>query len=239
MESDHVLLCTSDDAILQGQPISATVEENIQDDAFSYDGYQVVRREFFAHVYEPSITFNNCRISLNKACLTRLPHVDYVQILVNPEEMKLAVRPSSEDEKDSFLWCTTRGEKRKPKQILCRMFFAKVIQLMDWNPDYRYKLLGKLIQSGSEHLFIFDLTATEIYQRFRSDGDKMKTSRTPVFPAEWQTQFGLPVEEHRRLLQVNIFEGYTVFGITDKSIAAPADTFEGQSVLSGGMMKYD
>lgn len=26
---------------------------------FDYDGYQVVRREFFAHINEPSVTFNN------------------------------------------------------------------------------------------------------------------------------------------------------------------------------------
>lgn len=26
---------------------------------FDYEGYQVVRREFFAHTNEPSITFNN------------------------------------------------------------------------------------------------------------------------------------------------------------------------------------
>ena len=28
-------------------------------DDFDFDGYQVVRREFFAHTFEPSITFNN------------------------------------------------------------------------------------------------------------------------------------------------------------------------------------
>ena len=232
MESEHVLPSAVGGSVLHeanGQA-SAADEGAMQDDAFSYDGYQVVRREFFAHVYEPSITFNNCRVSLNTACLTRLPDVDYVQMLVNPEEKKLAVRPSSEDEKDSFLWSTTRGTKRKPKQITCRMFFAKVIQLMDWNPDYRYKLLGKLIRSGSEYLFIFDLTATEIYQRFLSEGEKPKTPRIPVFPAEWQNQFGLPVEEHRKLLQVNIFEGYTVFGIKDKPAATRADAHEGQSV---------
>ena len=26
---------------------------------FNYEGYQVVRREFFAHINEPSVTFNN------------------------------------------------------------------------------------------------------------------------------------------------------------------------------------
>jgi hypothetical protein len=209
---------------------SAPGEEVILDDAFNYDGYQVVRGEFFAHVYEPSIIFNNCKISLNTACLKRLQDVEYVQILVNSEDKKLAVRPCSEDEKDSFLWCSSKGTKRKPKQITCRMFFAKVVQLMGWNPDYRYKLLGKLIQSGDEYLFIFDLSATEIYPRILREGEKPKASRTPVFPAEWQNQFGLPVEEHRRLLQVNIFDGYTVFGIKDKSSEILAEASEEQPI---------
>lgn len=192
----------------------------IEDLNFSYDGYQVVRGEYFAHIYEPSITFNRCKVSLNTACIKRLPDIDYVQILVNSEEKKLAVRPCSEDEKDSFLWCT---QKRKPKQITCRVFFAKIVHLMDWNPDYRYKLLGKLIKSGNEHLFIFDLNSTEIYQRVEKEGEKPKTSRNPIFPEQWQNQFGLPVDEHRKQLQVNIFNGYTVFGIKDNRIEGQED----------------
>lgn len=187
------------------------------DNSFSYDGYQVVRGEFFSHLYEPSVTFNNCKFYVNAACLKRMPDVDYVQILVNPEVKKLAVRPCTEDAKDSFLWCSKRSGKAKPKQITCRIFFAKIMELMGWNPAHRYKLLGKMIQSGEEKLFIFDLTATEVYQRIVLQNGKPRTSRTPVFPAEWQNQFGLPIEEHRKQLQVNIFNGYTVFGLTEKA----------------------
>ena len=64
------------------------------------------------------------------------------------------------------------------------------------------------------------MTATETYPRVIKEGEKPKTSRTPVFPAEWQNQFGLPVEEHRKLLQVNIFNGYTVFGLGDEQNAS-------------------
>ena len=190
-------------------------DDPIQDASFSYAGYQVVRGEFFAHVNEPSIVFNKCKVSVNTACVNKLAEVNYVQILVNPDEMKLAVMPCREDEKDSFLWCgiDRKTGRKKPREITCRLFFAKIVQLLDWNPDYRYKILGKLIQSNGEYLFIFDLTATEVYQRVQLDGEKPKSSRTPVFPAEWQNQFGLPVEEHRRSLQVNIFDGYVVFGL--------------------------
>ena len=43
---------------------------------FNYDGYQVVRREFFAHINEPSVTFNNYKFYVNTACLNRFPQVD-------------------------------------------------------------------------------------------------------------------------------------------------------------------
>ena len=212
-------------------PITAlpaqTDEDPVVDENFSYDGYQVVRGEFFAHINEPSLSFNLNKINVNKASLKRLPDTEYVQILVNPEDKKLVIRPADEDSKDAFLWCSTKGEKRQPKQITGRVFFAMVVKLMGWNPDYRYKMLGKLIRSGEEKLLAFDLTAAETYTRTVREDGKSKTSRKPVFPAEWEGQFGLPVEEHRKQLQINIFDGYTVFAIQDSTAAEttkPADT---------------
>jgi len=197
--------------------------EIIEDDAFSYEGYQVVRGEFFAHVYEPSFTFNNYKVSVNTACIKKLPEFDYVQILVNPDDKKLAVRPCREDEKDSFRWCSATS-KRSPKQITCRMFFAKVLSLMEWNPSYRYKLLGKLVRSGDELLFVFDLNSPEIYKRTLKEDGKTTTSRTPAYPEDWKNQFGVPVEEHRTAMQINLFNGYAVFGLEEET--SKSDTSE-------------
>ncbi len=185
---------------------------DIEDVDFDFEGYQVVRGEFFSHIYEPSFSFSNDKVYVNATCLKKLPDYEYVQILVNPDEHKLAVRPCDEDEKDSFRWCST-SKKRSPKQITCRMFFAKVMTLMGWNPAYRYKLLGKLIRSNGQLLFVFDLTSPEIFQRqIREDG-KTKTSRTPIFPEEWKNQFGQSYKEHQKMLQVGTFDGYTVFNL--------------------------
>lgn len=189
--------------------------EVFEDPSFSYQGYQVVRSEFFSHVYEPSISFNNCKVQFNTACLKKLPSVMYVQFLVNAKEKKLAVRPCQEDDKDAFAWCSVKDGKRKPRQITGRLFFAKIVNLMGWNPNHRYKLLGKIIRRNDEYLLVFDMTATEIYQRISKMDETPKMSRTPVFPADWKDQFGLPVEEHRKSLQVNIFDGYTVFRVQD------------------------
>lgn len=189
----------------------------IEDSSFSFDGFQVVRGEYFAHTYEPSISFNQYKISINRACLLRLPEVEYVQLLINPQDKKLVLRPSHADEKGSFRW-RVKGVT-KSRAVGCRVFFARLAELMNWNLDYRYKLLGKMVKSQSEYLYVFDLTEPEIYQRMPRDPVTGKViragSRTPIYPENWKNHFGLPLEENRRSLQISLYNGYTVYGLKD------------------------
>ena len=205
---------------------------------FDFDGFQVVRREFFAHLREPSCSFNQCKFSVNSACLAKFPNSDYAQVLVSRSKKILALRPCAEGAKDSFMWCSVQKGKRKPKAITCKLFYAKIVDLMGWNPDFRYKLLGKVIHANGEYLLAFDLTATEVYQRTFVEGEKPKTSRKPVFPAEWQDQFGLPYNEHRQSLQINIFDGYAVFAVKENgevdSSAADSSTNTALVASNGG-----
>lgn len=216
-------------------PYIVKEEDEVIEDipTFDLDSFQVVRREFFSHISEPSISFCDYKIGLNAACIKRMPDTDYIQFLVNRQTKTLAVRPCQESDLHSFQWCTTRGGKRKPRQVTGKMFFMKIFTMMDWNPDYRYKILGKLIRANGQYLFVFDLTSTEMYRRIVKEGEKIKTSRVPVFPAEWQDQFGVPFEEHRKQLQINIFDSYTVFGIKDKDTEeTPANALPAPSQLN-------
>ena len=54
-------------------------------DDFDFDGYQVVRREFFAHTFEPSITFNNYKVYVNTACLEQVSPCRLCSALDQPE----------------------------------------------------------------------------------------------------------------------------------------------------------
>ncbi len=201
---------TTDLSLQDPQQIQTIVDA--EDNEFSYDGYQVVRGEFFAHLFEPSVTLNNEKVSVNPACIRRLPQTDYVQFLVNPAEKKLAVKPCSEDTKDSFCWSALGADgKKRPKTISCKIFFAKIMKLMEWDPSYRYKILGKLIRANKDTLFVFDLNCAETYQKRNSNGEN--TSKKPLYPETWKDQFGVPVNEHQDTVLINIFDDYTVFKI--------------------------
>ena len=202
--------------ISQASKVSQDSQEDdgtIQDPSFSLNGYQVVRGEFFAHLFEPSVTLNKEKVSVNSACIRKLPKTDYVQFLVNPTEKKLAVKPCSEETRDSFRWSSTSSDNRvHPKSITCRIFFAKVMKLMGWDPRYRYKILGKLIRTRTDCLFVFDLTSAEMYKK-KSSVNGEKSSNHAIYPEDWSDQFGLSAKEHQDNVLIKIFDDYTVFKI--------------------------
>ena len=197
-------------------PALKTTDEIIDMKDFDFTNYQVVRREFFAHQGEPSITFNQLKFYANAACIKRFPNAEYAQVLINREQKILALRPCEEFSRDSFPWSKISKGKREPKAITCKLFFAKIFDMMGWIPDFRYKLLGKVIHSNGEYLLAFDLTATEVYQKnIKDDEEKPRTSRTPTFPADWQNQFGMPYYEHKQTMQINVFDGYAIYSVKE------------------------
>ena len=96
--------------------------------------------------------------------------------------------------------------KRSPRYVACPFFFVKICQLMDWNPAYRYRMLGKYLQANSGQLLVFDLQTAEILPGGR---------QAPIFPAAWQEQFGLPAEEHRAQSFIRVFDEYAVFSLEE------------------------
>ena len=168
-EGDSIIVLTEEPEHSQNHEQTIPGEVLELDGNFDIDGYQVVRREFFAHTYEPSLTFNNYKVYVNVACLNRFPNNNFVQVLVNQDSRILAIRPCVEEERDAFAWCSSGRGKRRPKQITCKLFFAKVFALMGWNLDYRYKLLGKVIHANGEYLIAFDLTAVMLFEQLRTE----------------------------------------------------------------------
>ena len=180
--------------------------------SFSFEGYQVVRREFFSHKFDPTLTIKGNSIIFNNACISKLDSVIYVQVLVNPMTEKLVIRPCEEGARDAIRWCIARDEKRKSRQISCGLFTAKLYEMMGWEALYRYKLQGTRINYKGEQLYVFDLTSTEIFLPAVKDPDdpKARSRRsTAVYPADWRESFGVPVREHDSSMQVDLMEGFS------------------------------
>ena len=84
-------------------------------DTLNIENFQVVRKEFFAHLLEPTISFCDCKLTVNTACLSKFPEAEYVQFLIDDKRKLFALRPCLEGARDSFRWCNISKGKRKPR----------------------------------------------------------------------------------------------------------------------------
>lgn len=188
-----------------------------EDTEFSFEGYQVVRREFFAHTLEPALTVRGESLFFNTACIRKCENVVFVQLLINQEEKKLVIRPCGQDDKDAVRWCVVRGENRRTRTIKSTIFSGMLYDLMGWDASYRYKLLGITFEFQGQCLYLFDLTATEVYMnqsRTVDENGKVTYFRKASYPEEWKDTFGLPVSEHVQYTKIDLFDGYATFNVS-------------------------
>ena len=188
----------------------------------SFVGYQVVRREFISHRFDPAMTIRGNSITFNNSCISKLEDATYIQFLINPTERKLAIRPCDEGARDAVRWCVVRGDKRKSREITCRPFTAKLYELMGWEEIYRYKLQGMRITYQGECLYLFDLSAKEAFLPQTRDPETGKVKRPkPILPKEWLETFGMNVEEHTASTQIDLSEGFISSDINDEEPEKP------------------
>lgn len=181
-------------------------------------GFEVVRSQFFSQSSEAVLSFGRLKMWVNSVCLKKFPETDYVQILVNSSLKSLVLYPSQENARDALPWCSSGSGRRKPRQLSCPIFFAKIFALMEWNPDYRYCLTGKRLCENEEELLAFDLRSAEA---FLYSGD-MKWRYTPHFPVDWRDRFGTSASGRSMEPLVHIFQEYAVFELETPSVKLDA-----------------
>lgn len=161
---------------------------------FDLSGYQVVRSQFLTARSElPMITLNSEKITFNCSCTRKFFQVRYVQLLLHPVERKIAIRPCSFEDAFSIPWHRNPEQPLMSKMISCPHFCQALFQIMNWEPDYGYKVLGTLIEKGNEQMVVFNLDgAVPNMTVSEKDNETEKTirKRIVICPEEWGDSFG-------------------------------------------------
>ena len=189
---------------------------------FSYDGYQIVRREMFAHLREPSVVIRRDSITFNTACINGLEDAVYIQVMINQDQHRMVIRKCEENDKDSLRWCIAKPDKRKSRKISSKEFSRKIYEMMNWSDKCRYKILGHKITYQDDVIYVFELDETEIvFERKKKTvaqavGQTEETALTPeqieerkkeeaempmkpFYPDDWDNSFGVPVNQHENV----------------------------------------
>ena len=222
---------------LQKEELSAREQRTAElEQSFSYDGYQIVRKELFAHLRDPAITIRKDSVTFNTACIEGLEDVVYIHMMFNRELKRIVVEGCDENDKDALRWCIAKPDKRKSRKMVGKPFSELVYREMGWDEKCRYKILGYRIQFEDKTLYVFDLMVPEIFHERKSskkneqasqevtempneDAQKNDATETEVntrkgyYPDDVANTFGVPVEQHRADTEIQQMDGYISVGI--------------------------
>ena len=222
---------------LQKEELSAREQRTAElEQSFSYDGYQIVRKELFAHLRDSAITIRKDSVTFNTACIEGLEDVVYIHMMFNRELKRIVVEGCYENDKDALRWCIAKPDKRKSRKMVGKPFSELVYREMGWDESCRYKILGYRIQFEGKTLYVFDLMVPEIFHERKSrkkneqasqkvaempneDAQSNNAAETEVntrkgyYPDDVANTFGVPVEQHKADTEIQQMDGYISVGI--------------------------
>ena len=135
-------------------------------------GFQVVRGEYFNDPDSMSMTISRGQISFNRQCVEMFGDSEHVELLFNPVDKCMAIRPVGKDSPNALCWATLRDNKWVIKKSSCRGFFGAASEIMGWDGEQRYRFKGRYRKLGKEKLLIFELESGVSIETLKCDGKK-------------------------------------------------------------------
>jgi hypothetical protein len=178
-------------------------------DRFDFNGFEVVRGEFFSKANCPAVTLKYDSLVLNVRAIRKLDECRFIHILINTSKKLMMIKPCEEDDKNS-LQCSRMDKREKvvPRTIRSPIFTARLYKDMNWNIESTIKILGSLLKCKGEKLFVFNLSNAEAYLHLSepSEDDPKRRKRVPFMPEHWQGSYGQSYEENKKQM-ISTFEG--------------------------------
>lgn len=185
-------------------------ELKVEKGDFDLRGFEITRSEFFDSNRRPAISFSDRRIKFNAPCVRKFAPSTYAELLINPIERKLAIRPTDKSNRSSVIISKLSNKRYTPREVPAAAFYDTIFSIFEWNKDYKYRIIGSLYEQDGELAYIFDAADSEAFvQSFmlpapEASGEDASDllpvtpsgKRIRAIPEEWTNTFGKDFYEH-------------------------------------------
>ena len=179
---------------------------------FDMRGFEIARSEFFDNYHRPYVLFQDKRIKFSTTCVRSFGKDNHVELLVNPVEMKFAVRTVAKSSRNAVVFSKLSDGKYQPRDIAGAAYVETLFQLFGWSPDLKYRIAGALFQTETESAYIFDVNDAEAFiKSYLLSGPKsteqakepvqplsVSGKRVRAVPEEWIGSFGKQYYLHQQ-----------------------------------------
>jgi len=169
---------------LGAEAVSGVEIGNYALDILNIPACRLIRSQEIEHRLAAQMTITQKSLLFNSDCLTRLPYVKYVEVLLHPSERLLAVRPTNGENRDAVPW----NGKNISSSALCPILY----KLLGWHPMWKYKFMANCFVREKERVLIFNLSEPEFqFVETVTENEKINQRiRRLLQPGAWSEQIG-------------------------------------------------
>lgn len=183
--------------------------------------YEVPPRTQFSMLKKAAVTFKYKEMTFNSAAVRLFPDIRYVLSIVNRSKKRLAVILCSEEESASVEWSRVKNDKVVNKKITSLEFVENIYEMMGWDRNCRYKILGRIVTSSRGLIIVFDLVEAIMFAPLPEEYlDKrtgvMKKRKIIYYPDEYKGRIGKSYNDYASAQQTSMFEDLEGY-VGDKS----------------------
>lgn len=128
---------------------------------FDLSDFEKVDSQLFSTVSQPMCWFKYNQMYFNRACIDKMKNTQYIELLFEPTEKLLAIRSCNEYDDYAIKWGVEKNDKLSPITKTSSGISHVLFDCMEWNEDYRYKMIGVRRTKNNDSIVIFDLNNAE------------------------------------------------------------------------------
>ena len=132
------------------------IEIEVEPGDFDLRGFEVARSELFNPLNRATVVLSDQKIKFNTTCVRKFGNKNRVEILINPLERKLAVRPTDKANRNSVIFSKKEDGTYLPREIPASAFIGTLFELFGWKLDCKYRIIGSLYETDTEMAYVFD-----------------------------------------------------------------------------------
>lgn len=128
---------------------------------FDLSDFEKVDSQLLSTVSQPMCWFKYNQMYFNRACIDKMKNTQYIELLFEPTEKLLAIRNCNEYDDYAIKWGVEKNDKLSPITKTSSGISHVLFDCMEWNEDYRYKMIGVRRTKNNDSIVIFDLNNAE------------------------------------------------------------------------------
>ena len=198
--------------------LNPIIQIRMQSGDYDFREYQVTREQFVPTTRRISASLTNEHIKFSRDAIDEFKGKQYIEILYHPFFEMMVVRASNKKNKHAIKWSVYDKDRYRSCRIRGTAFMPIIYDLMDWNKDDRYTLVGFVKEQSNSKILVFYTCDAEkrIYQ-----DNKIKIG----YRKDWTKGFGDKYLKQLSKTQA-MFNPDIEWKLDEKGVIANADMFK-------------